>query len=295
MRVPLLFRPEQARAAADVVNERALPTGARVRYIVNQLVGTRLCRAPVGRLLRHLYAKRGVPSWDLNLVPQPTMDDTTIASLFFGTYESAELILLKKHFGGSSTVIELGSSQGVVAAHVAAKLAPGARMICVEPNAALIPSIIALVAASNPDVALHVEQAALADAGVTEVAMDFGDANAAHVVEQSTSESTPGVPTTTLSEVISRHGVTEYSLVCDIEGSEASLLFDDEGALAGCRELLIELHPTRHDGVSHSPDALGLRLRDLGFSEIESVRRSSNLTVSFYRARRHLARAEGLR
>lgn len=284
MRVPLLFRTEQARAALRFYSEPTLPAVARARYVVNQLVGTRLCRASIGRQLRRAYASSGIPSWNLRVPIQPTMDDTTLASLFFGTYESAELLLLKRHFLGSPTVIELGSSLGVVAAHMASALPSSTMLICVEPNALLAPSIQALVAQANPDITLCIEQAAVAQAGTSTVSMDFTDLNAAHAVQRPESSRGSSVPAITLSQLIARHLVGEYSLVCDIEGAEASLLLDDPGALSGCHELLLELHSTTHNGLDLTPADLDARVRELGFLEVESVKRSACLMVSYYRA-----------
>ncbi len=286
MRFPVLFRTENLRAAAAVVAVPELPWPARGRYVLNQLVGTRLSRASMGRLLRRLYSGRsGVPSWDLAVVPQPIMDDSTLASLYFGTYESAEIVLLKKHFRGDAAVVELGSSLGVVAAHIAACMAPGSKLVCVEPNPELTACIAALVSSANSAVDLRLECVAISRAGETSVTMDLGDVNTGRVAAGTIGERAATVPALTLSQLLARHAFEEYTLICDIEGSEASILFDDPSAFEGCRELLIELHRATYRAKSIAPADLWARVHELGFSEIDLLRRSDDLWVGYFRRR----------
>ncbi len=58
------------------------------------------------------------------------------------------------------------------------------------------------------------------------------------------------VPVISLSKIIKRHNIGEYTLVSDIEGSEAGLLEMDGAGLAHCCQMIIELHHTvRRDRI----------------------------------------------
>src|SRR5690349_24825010 len=74
-------------------------------------------------------------------LPPNQVSKKNVAAVFWGFYESAEIRLIKKYFDGHSSVIEFGSSVGVVSAHVASAMKPGHRMICVEANPSLVSSI----------------------------------------------------------------------------------------------------------------------------------------------------------
>src|ERR1019366_3942812 len=63
------------------------------------------------------------------------------AQMFWGLYESAETRLIRNYLRGSKHLVELGSSLGVTAAHVAAVMAPGGHLTCVEANPRLLPGL----------------------------------------------------------------------------------------------------------------------------------------------------------
>ena len=77
------------------------------------------------------------------------------------------------------------------------------------------------------------------------------------------------IPTLSLKGLLESRGIVEYALVCDIEGAEAAII-QSPAALAGCRQLVIELHDTELGGRSWSEDSLcqaiatrhGMTLRD---------------------------------
>jgi hypothetical protein len=54
--------------------------------------------------------------------------------MFWGAYESAETRMILGLLRGSTAVVELGSSLGITAAHVATLMAPNGHLVCVEAN-----------------------------------------------------------------------------------------------------------------------------------------------------------------
>jgi hypothetical protein len=51
-----------------------------------------------------------------------------------------------------------------------------------------------------------------------------------------------------LSDLLYRHNIADYALVCDIEGAEAGFINLDEEALRGCKTMVVELHDTEFSG-----------------------------------------------
>jgi FkbM family methyltransferase len=166
------------------------------------------------------------------------------AQMFWGAYEGAETRMIRSVLPGSTTVVELGSSLGVTTAHIAAAMAPGGHLVCVEANPQLIPGLTARVGERTAALRVDVIHAA--------VTGHCGTATLT-VTEQTTGSSLSGsrrggpgvqVPALTLREVLRRAAVGEYSLVSDIEGAESSFLLTDPGALGNCRSAVLELHDT---------------------------------------------------
>jgi len=71
---------------------------------------------------------------------------------------------------------------------------------------------------------------------------------------------------TTLLEIINNEKLEDFSLVCDIEGSEIELIVLDSEALKRCRDLFIELHEAEYNNIHYTPDDMLAKLvNDHGF------------------------------
>jgi FkbM family methyltransferase len=177
------------------------------------------------------------------------------AQMFWGIYEGAETRTIAAMLGGSRTVIELGSSLGVTAAHIASRLAPAGHLICVEANPHLVPLLRKGLSQRFPGIAVDVVHAAIAGHS-GEAFLSLGAQTAGSLLTART-ETALTVPAITLGELLRQAQVSEYDLVSDIEGAEAWFLKHDQQALAGCRRMVIELHDTSIDGVRVTvPDLL---------------------------------------
>ncbi len=165
--------------------------------------------------------------------------------MFWGMYEGAETRMLRRMMRNSNVVVELGSSLGVTAGHLADVMDPGGRLICVEANPTLLPGLRERT--SRQALGLHVEvvHAAVTDhcgtSILTVAAETVGSRlNAAPRAKESTIE----VPALTLREILRRTETADFDLVSDIEGSEAAFLLQDPNVLSNCRKAIIELHNT---------------------------------------------------
>jgi hypothetical protein len=63
------------------------------------------------------------------------------AQMFWGAYEGAETRMIHRFLRDSTAVVELGSRLGITAAHIAAVMAEGGHLTCVEANPRLLPGL----------------------------------------------------------------------------------------------------------------------------------------------------------
>lgn len=112
---------------------------SRVRLLrVKKQVARVLCSPAIGNLLSKFLSDE-TPSRGLRVMTaEPIVMPATKASLFWGLYESAEVRFVKEHLRPDLDVIEAGSSIGVVSSHVAKRLRPGRKLICVEADHRLL-------------------------------------------------------------------------------------------------------------------------------------------------------------
>jgi FkbM family methyltransferase len=237
----------------------ASPLKLRVARIVTSETAGRLIGALSANQIRHHGLVFDVRSSDFS--------PRVRAQMFWGIYESAETRMIRDLLRGSTTVVELGSSLGVTSAHIAALMAPGGHLVCVEANPRLLPGLRARLARRAGSLRLDVMHAAVAghcgDAALAVAAATVGSRLGA----AGPRESIVTVPTLTLHEILRRTGVGDFDLVSDIEGAESAFLLEDPGVLRGCRRAVIELHDTAVGGraiqisdLAEAAVAAGLRI-----------------------------------
>ena len=174
------------------------------------------------------------------------------AQMFWGGYEGAETRMIRSMLRDSPTIVELGSSLGVTTAHIAAVMAPGGHLVCVEANPRLIPGLSERVASHNAQKRIDVIHAAVTShCGVTELVI-AGETVGSRIGAPRPDESVVQVPALALREILRRTDVTEFDLVSDIEGAEAAFLLDDPGVLGRCGRAVIEFHDTVASGQTVS-------------------------------------------
>lgn len=220
-----------------------------------------LCCRPVGRLIGTLTGNR---VWNKGCVidtTNPAIQPSVKAMLLWGLYESAEVRAVHRFLRSDLDVVELGSSLGVVASHIAQRLDRDRRLICVEANEQLLPLIAANVARNAPNASAVVEHGAVDyTAGREFVSLRIGPTNIDSKVEGGNEAGDDGMtvtaPTTTLAGLLQRHQLGEFTLVADIEGAEAGLIAREEEALSRCRQMIIELHDQEYEGTHYTVDAM---------------------------------------
>lgn len=194
------------------------------------------------------------------------------AALFFRTYESSEIRMIRRHLAGVDTVVELGASLGFGSAHILSMMAPHGRLIAVEANPVLVPALTERLTRHAGGRRFDVIHAAVAH-GSPRVRMAESSATTGSHVSDVGVE----VPAMSLGEVLDTCGVTgRFSLVADIEGAEHGLIDHDREALARCDRAIVEFHRMVVDGeVRTAADGLASFV-GLGLAE-----RASDGPVSF--------------
>jgi FkbM family methyltransferase len=199
----------------------------------------------------------------------PAITPQVKAMLFWNVYESAEIRFVQRYLKPDLDVVELGSSLGVMACQIRARLQSDRKLICVE---------------ANPPLALVIQQH-LALNGfednttVVVGAIDYSGGDTTHFITGENSlqgrkthgvKGTTQTPAFTLEQLLKEHSMQDYALVCDIEGAEAGIIFQGGEALKGCRQIVIELHEIVLDSRPVSVDEMidelvmhrGFHLRD---------------------------------
>ena len=221
-----------------------LTTASPLKLQVSRIVASDAAGRAIGALTRNRIRHQGL--WfDTR---GPDFSPRVRAQMFWGGYEGAETRMIRSVLRASPTVVELGSSLGVTTAHIAAVMAPGGRLICVEANPRLISGLSERTALRNAQTRIDVIHAAVTShCGVAELVI-AGKTVGSRIGAPRPDESVVQVPALTLREILHRTDITEFDLVSDIEGGEAAFLLDDPGVLGRCRRAVIEFHDTVASG-----------------------------------------------
>lgn len=236
----------------------AIPTSAKhmlVRLFCNPIIGGIIQLLPVSRSLVG-------GSFDYKLV-----DGKSAAKIFFGIWESAE-IGLSKRFAENDVIIELGSSVGVTFG-VLHRLFRNTKYICVEAS----PRTFGILGKQVE----HCGRSCSSDVVLLNKAIGYENAGYIYFQETSFSgsqrdtEEVPmgssiKVPCVTLNDIVDEFSKDKtYTLITDIEGSEAEIFFKDGRSLENCSKIICELEDTKEYTQTEQIE----QLKKVGFEVIE--------------------------
>lgn len=207
-----------------------------------------------------------------------TMNDIDFVEICAGFYEADERHILRRHFRAADTVIEIGANIGVVSHYVLRdKLNPDGRLICVEPNPTAVASLNTNLQrslwVSRESHSVDIVEAALVAPRVAGRLENFNmRANLSsgletHLAPSELDGRMVAVDTVSLSGLLYDYDVQgPYSLICDAEGAEISMILEDGTALDLCEQMAIELHDPKLTGSVITPSDLLEELQDRGFT-----------------------------
>jgi FkbM family methyltransferase len=222
-------------------------------FISKSAIGHLICNPIAGRVFKSARPRmrRGGIMIDLS---SQVVSARMAAALSFGLIERAERALVRTTLGPRVPVIELGSGLGSITMSIAERLDPQTPMLLVEAN----PRLSSwwkqnLRESARPNVGFLNVACAITERGVVTMAIDDD------VLGSATDSSGSGgvdVEARSISEICRDSGFDRFSLVCDIEGEEFSLL-RDAGAdvFHRCDAVVMEVHP---DSTRKTEDLLKL-------------------------------------
>lgn len=242
---------------------------AKVR--IGQFLSSPVFGVLISFACRNLIRNRGV----IIDTSSPEFTAAVKAKLAFGIYESAEIRFIRKYLTGYSRVLELGAGLGVTATHILDVMGPGAEVVCVEANPNLLTALhttTAIAAERTGGTVKTIHGAVPLESRVRSPAVVFtlGSSHLESRVGSADVENPErqlNVPVVDLAEVV--RGWTDYALVCDIEGAEASLILPAQSVLTCASRVIIELHETEHEGTVVAAIDLREALLNMGFLFLE--------------------------
>jgi FkbM family methyltransferase len=237
-----------------------LNTETRPKLIAARLLGS----SPVARCVSTLSRHR-IPSFDLTFDTRDAVITPKVeAQLLWRLYESAEIRLVRKYLTGCNTIVDLGASLGFTASHALARMAPNGRLIAVEPNRRLLRSLSETLNRHAAGRAVEIVSCAISYQKNTAVRLNISEDNVGSRID----EIGEIVDSATLSDIVTRHEFQRFAMISDIEGAEASVIFEDP-ALDKCDRMVIELHETTYAGKHVSVENLYDGLIKRGFATME--------------------------
>ena len=195
------------------------------------------------------------------------VSDREAAEIFFGFWESSE-IRYALRFAKSKTIIELGSSVGVMLGTLANNRS-NTNFICVEASPINFNKLLKL----KKSLPHNFNQYNLINKAIAynadKVPFIHKTTKGSKVLGRKLNGSIQ-VPCVTLSELINRFKIKEeFSLIADIEGNEAPIFFQDTQALAKCKNIIVEIEDTPNATTAQQID----QLKKIGFCKIEQYGR----------------------
>jgi FkbM family methyltransferase len=204
------------------------------------------CQPAVGRMIARLTHDRIRNRGIVFDTSHPAITASMKAKLFWNIYESAEIKMVRRGLAGAPAVVELGSSLGICAAHIAAGMPAGGRLVCVEADSRLIPVIeerLQRHAAHLETTVIHAAVTSPRAAAQGHVAFARSSLTTASRVDRTRSdEDAVEAPALTLSHILREHAIEEFALVSDIEGAEAEIILQDSASLERCQAAVFEFH-----------------------------------------------------
>ena len=231
-------------AAARVPSAGLAAPSRRVRALtaLKRAVGPLLANTLTGRLAGWLFRDR-IPHRGLIIDTSPKMVTPGIkAALLLRGYESGEYRFVRDYLPRDRDVIELGGSLGVISCTIRRKLDPARKLVVVEANPNLADALERNLALNGCATNVSVERTAIAYGGAAHIDFELGETSVSGRIAEKSSGATISVPAMPLSVLVGRHGLDEFSLVCDIEGVEWEILREDKAALARAATIIIEAH-----------------------------------------------------
>lgn len=201
------------------------------------------------RIISFLLNQR-IPFHEITIdVSDKAIVPLTKSLLYYGIYEINEIALVKKHLKENNDVVELGSSIGVLGS-IISHIQTSGRYISVEADPALINANLKNLALNRKTDYVLINKAVDYFNKTVSFTADKSSLSG-KVQPNSSGNSTTIIETVTLNELCNTYNLDKFTLVCDIEGSEITVILNDKSALNKCEKIIIELHDTAYNNKTY--------------------------------------------
>ena len=199
-----------------------------------------------GKIVKKLNLKSSLflDPYDFSLV-----SDSEAASIFFGIWESGELRFVKKYINNrSGTIIELGSSVGVLVSALSKRL-NNHNFYLVEAspiNFSILEKVVTHLGGDNNFSIINKAVAYNTEA----VLFDHVGTISSSIYNSGKCKNSAYITTISLSSIVSKiineNGMSPngFTLISDIEGAEGEIFLNDIDSLSLCKTIITELEET---------------------------------------------------
>jgi FkbM family methyltransferase len=210
-----------------------------VKRFVGPIIANRWTGIVAARVLGNRIPHRGL-TIDTS---SPVVDAETKAALLVNGYESAEYRFVQRYLPADCDVIELGGSLGAISCTIRRRIAADRRQFVVEADPRLAIVLRRNLAINDCARGVEVIEAAISYGGGDTVQFALGErSDSGRIAADAGGLPTIEVPAVTLAQLIDRHDLIDFALVCDIEGVEWRIVEHDLEALAKARVIVMETH-----------------------------------------------------
>lgn len=195
------------------------------------------------------------------------LDPGIVRLILLGEYENSERAAVRAFLDPALPVIELGACMGVVSCVVNRMLENPERHVAVEANPQMVERL-------RRNVRRNGSRFSIIDRAIAYDDAPFHVSDNVLASGMKTNGSPIAVAKTSVREIAERFGFAEFTLICDVEGTEVEMV-EQEGELLSqrCRLFILETHEIE---IGEAPiRRMRERLEALGFSHARRIGHTS--------------------
>ena len=235
---------------------------------MKQFIANILCSNIFGKVLSLIF-NYNIPSIRYNKLKincrSKYIENKTIAQIFWGIYESAEINFSKKYIPSNSIIIELGGSIGVLSSFLIKYKNPDYITI-VEPNPTLIPLIEHNINFTNSTVI----NAAISNNTDENIFFNFGSDNTTGFISDVSKSNSIAIRSINFDQlIIDTIKNKSFILISDIEGAEFFIFNDLNTQFQNIALIIIELHDFYYNDNLFDVKYIYEKIISKGFLELD--------------------------
>jgi FkbM family methyltransferase len=229
---------------------------------IKRLIAKILVNDYIGKYIALLFSNK-IPFYKLKIdISNSIIRKRIAASLYFKTYESAEVRFISKYLQNfEGNIIEFGASIGVVSCTIAINN-PKSKLFSFEADSRFIKII------ENNFKINNVNNAKAFNEIIGTNGFNFipGKDNTMGKISKGDNVKNNMI---SLPLIVEKHNISDFILVSDIEGAEYFVLNEDASIFKNCQMLIMELHPIEIDGKFITVEDLKISIQNLGYTILE--------------------------